>query len=286
MRGIPRRAAGLAMVVLRSFSRQAVGITVVVVLTITGAGLLVAAFNTSPPLRPPQPAAAAAPPPSQVSVADSPTPTPSRAPAPTVSAAPTATELPTVTPSPAVTPSPLGSPAPEPVQTVTPTPTPTPTKRVGMPRSTPVKISIPRIGVNAHIMKLGLDSDRTLQMPTEAQADLAGWYKYGPAPGQAGNSVVVGHVDSKRGPAVFFRLGALKPGDSIRIARTDGSVALFKVDGVKTYRKSNFPTGLVYGPSAKPQLRLVTCGGPWSKHDSYRDNTIVFASRVSAAARG
>jgi LPXTG-site transpeptidase (sortase) family protein len=132
-------------------------------------------------------------------------------------------------------------------------------------------------------MKLGLEKDRSLQMPTETQADLAGWYKYGPSPGEAGNSVVVGHVDSKRGPAVFWRLGALKPGDRIRVTRTDGSVALFKVDGVKTYRKSNFPTQLVYGPSAKPQLRLVTCGGPWSKQNSYRDNTIVFASRVSAA---
>ena len=131
-------------------------------------------------------------------------------------------------------------------------------------------------------MQVGLNSDRTLKVPSPAQADLAAWYKLGPSPGQVGNSVIVGHLDSSvLGPAVFFQLSELMPGDVIKVSRQDGSVAAFTVDGVKAYHKDNFPTALVYGPSAKPGLRLVTCGGPWDEQTSYRDNTIVFASLAS-----
>ncbi|MFY1687573.1 class F sortase [Plantactinospora sp. WMMB782] len=146
-------------------------------------------------------------------------------------------------------------------------------------RSEPIKIMIPRIGVDAAVMPLGLTPDGMVQAPPLARAGLAGWYRLGPTPGEAGNSVIVGHVDSREiGPAVFFRLGALLPGDGIQVIREDGSLASFVVDGVKSYPKAAFPTELVYGPSEESGLRLVTCGGDFDERTgSYPENVIAFA---------
>lgn len=154
---------------------------------------------------------------------------------------------------------------------------------VGMPRSVPTIVTISKIGVNATIMPLGLNSDGTIQVPSLDQAQQAGWYQLGPSPGQVGNSVIVGHVDSyAMGPAVFFRLGELRPQDRIEVTRADGTVARFTVDGVKSYPKTNFPTDLVYGPSSKIGLRLVTCGGQFDdKQRSYIDNIVVFATAAT-----
>ncbi|MFC4019390.1 class F sortase [Micromonospora sp. GCM10011542] len=150
----------------------------------------------------------------------------------------------------------------------------------GLARSAPTTIEIPRIGVNAKIMSLGTNPDGTVQVPPLDQADQAGWYEPGASPGETGNAVIVGHVDSaKLGPAVFFDLGSLTPGDTITVRRVDGQPATFRVDSVKSYPKASFPTELVYGPSDRPGLRVVTCGGdfdPTAK--TYLNNVIVFAS--------
>ncbi len=147
----------------------------------------------------------------------------------------------------------------------------------------PVRLTIPRIDVDAKIMSLGIDKNGSLQVPPRSKAQFAGWYRLGPSPGEVGNAVIVGHVDTAQsGPAVFFKLGALKKGDVIKVARKDGTHASFKVDGVKSYAKSAFPTDLVYGPSDQPGLRLVTCGGPWTKKTHYRDNVIVFATPTTS----
>jgi hypothetical protein len=150
----------------------------------------------------------------------------------------------------------------------------------GMTRSTPTRVRIPRIGVDARVMNLGIGENGRIEVPPLEKADLAGWYELGPSPGEVGNSVVVGHVDSyAMGPAVFFKLGALKPGDDIEIKRKDGSVARFIVDGVDSYPKNEFPTGLVYGSSQQAGLRLVTCGGVFDESQrEYTDNVIVFAT--------
>ncbi|MFC0503101.1 class F sortase [Micromonospora costi] len=152
----------------------------------------------------------------------------------------------------------------------------------GLPRSTPTTITIPRIGVDAQIMSLGTNPDGTVQVPPLDQAQLAGWYEPGPSPGEVGNAVIVGHVDSaKLGPAVFFDLGALQPGDTVTVNRQDGQPATFRVDEVKSYPKTSFPTELVYGPSDRPSLRVVTCGGQFDENArSYLNNVIVFASLV------
>jgi hypothetical protein len=145
--------------------------------------------------------------------------------------------------------------------------------------SPPRRISIPAIGVSAPVIPLHLNPDRTLEVPRDyAQT---GWFTGGPEPGERGPSVIVGHVDSKTGPAVFYRLRELRRGQIIKIGRIDGTTVRFRVDGLERWPKSEFPTSRVYGRTRGATLRLVTCSGnfdPASGH--YEDNTIVFATRV------
>ncbi|MGS2616816.1 class F sortase [Micromonospora sp. LZ34] len=160
-------------------------------------------------------------------------------------------------------------------------PSPSPTV-AGMPRSQPTRIRIPRIGVDAPTVPLGLDRNQQIAVPAVNQPNTTGWYKLGPSPGEVGTAVVVGHVDSRAtGRAVFFRLGALKPGDTIEVPRKDGKKARFIVDGVARYPKKKLPLSLVYGHTGKAQLRVITCGGDYDKAaKSYKDNIVVFATLV------
>ncbi|MGC4778737.1 class F sortase [Micromonospora sp. C41] len=152
-----------------------------------------------------------------------------------------------------------------------------------LPRSAPTTISIPRIGVRAEIMSLGTNPDGTVQVPPLDQAMKAGWYSPGASPGEAGNAVIVGHVDSAQlGPAVFFNLGALVAGDTIVVTRQDGRSATFTVREVGSYPKTAFPAAQVYGPSAVPALRVVTCGGVFDRTaGSYLNNIVVYAPMTS-----
>jgi len=147
--------------------------------------------------------------------------------------------------------------------------------------SDPVHLSIPAIGVSSGMLQLGLNSDSTVEVPPLSQVATPGWYKYSPAPGVAGSSVVLGHVDSAAAPGVFFRLGALRPGDEVDVTRADGATAVFRVDGVQEFPKSAFPTKLVYYPTSYPSLKLVTCGGRFdAASGNYLDNVIAFATLV------
>ena len=161
-----------------------------------------------------------------------------------------------------------------------------PTKTIK--RSVPVRLRIPAIGVNAPIAEVGLNTDDTVQVPPLADHNLAGWYKYGPTPGQKGPSVLLGHVDSVTGASVFFDLKDLKKGDKIYVQLKDGKTATFVVDGLQRVTKTAFPTADVYGKLSYAGLRLITCGGsfdPTTGH--YEDNIIVYAhlSLCSLAAR-
>jgi sortase family protein len=151
-------------------------------------------------------------------------------------------------------------------------------------RSLPVSVNIPAIGVSSKLLHLGLNSDGTMQVPSlTTSADVAAWYKYSATPGQIGASVIEGHVDSYRGPAVFFRLGALRPGDAIDVTLADGVTAIFRVTGVREYLKSNFPAKSIYGTAGYAALRLITCGGTFDYATGhYLSSTVVFASLVSA----
>ncbi|WP_434741459.1 class F sortase [Micromonospora sp. SH-82] len=148
-----------------------------------------------------------------------------------------------------------------------------------LPRSQPTTVSIRQIGVQAQVMQLGTNPDGTVQTPPLEQSHLTGWYAKGASPGEVGNAVIIGHVDNRDGPAVFWELGALQPGSTIEVGRQDGRSVVFTVDEVRSYPKTAFPTDLVYGPNDRPGLRLVTCGGEFDqKAQSYLENTVVFAS--------
>jgi Sortase domain len=154
-------------------------------------------------------------------------------------------------------------------------------------QSLPVSVSIPAIGVQSALLRLGRNSDGTMQVPSLiTSADEAAWYKYSVTPGQIGASVIEGHVDSYQGPAVFFRLGALRPGNRIDVKLADGITAVFRVTGVREYAKDKFPANTVYGPADYAALRLITCGGdfdPATGH--YLSSVVVFAS-LTAPAHG
>jgi sortase (surface protein transpeptidase) len=144
----------------------------------------------------------------------------------------------------------------------------------------PVRISIPRIDVTSSLDRLGRAADGTVQVPTKWE--VAGWYALGPRPGEAGSAVILGHVDSKSGPAVFFRLRELRSGDVIEVARADRSTVRFVVQRTAQYSKRRFPTDEVYYPTLQPELRLVTCGGSFDDTTGhYRSNIIVFATLAS-----
>jgi sortase (surface protein transpeptidase) len=141
----------------------------------------------------------------------------------------------------------------------------------------PVRLQIPRIGVDSSLDRLGRAPNGTVQEPS--RWDVAGWYAPGPRPGDPGSAVILGHVDSKRGPAVFFRLRELRHGDQIDVTRADGATVRFVVQRTAKYDKRLFPTDEVYYPTLIPALRLVTCGGQFDATTGrYRSNIIVFAT--------
>jgi hypothetical protein len=158
-----------------------------------------------------------------------------------------------------------------------------------LPRSLPVSVNIPAIGVDSKLLHLGLNSDGTIQVPSlVTSSGEAAWYKYSATPGQIGSSVIEGHVDSYQGAAVFFRLGALRPGDTVDVTLANGITAIFRVTGVREYAKSRFPAKVIYGATDYASLRLITCGGVFDYATGhYLSSTVVFASLTSSRpARG
>lgn len=141
----------------------------------------------------------------------------------------------------------------------------------------PTRVMIPGIGVASDLEDLGRNPDGTVEVPD--RWDVAGWYADGARPGQPGSAVILGHVDSRQGPAVFARVGELAAGDEIVVERSDGSAVTFVVERTERHDKERFPTEEVYFPTLEPELRLVTCGGSFDRSTGhYRDNVIVFAA--------
>jgi Sortase domain len=149
--------------------------------------------------------------------------------------------------------------------------------------SRPVRIAIPSIGVRAPVHEVGLAEDGSIAVPNIARRNEAGWYRAGPTPGQVGPAVIVGHVDTRTGPAVFYDLSRVRPGARIEVTRQDRRVAIFRVNSVEAFSKARLPADRVYGDFTRPGLRLITCGGQWVGGElGYADNVIVFASLVSS----
>jgi len=150
-------------------------------------------------------------------------------------------------------------------------------RRAARPVARPVAIAIPAIDVRARVVRLGLNADGTLEVPHDFAA--TGWWSGGARPGERGPAVIAGHVDSRTGPAVFFRLGRLHRGDVVDIVRRDGSVVQFAVTRLAHYSKAHFPSGAVYGRTRRPALRLITCSGAFDRaRGHYVDNTVVYAT--------
>ncbi len=148
------------------------------------------------------------------------------------------------------------------------------------PSAPPLEVLVPRIGVRSRLVGLRLNLDGTVQVPDNY--GVAGWYRDGPAPGDPGAALILGHVDSTTGPGIFFRLRELRKGDSVLVRRADGTTARFVVDRLVEYPKTRFPAAKVYAGTARPELRLITCSGDFAQ-GHYLDNLVVFARQVAAA---
>jgi LPXTG-site transpeptidase (sortase) family protein len=189
--------------------------------------------------------------------------------------------IPTTSDSPRQEPTVPGSvPAPG---TTEPSPAETGAPPAAPPVALPASVSIPAIDVRSELITLGLNPDGTLAVPQPGpDYDKAAWFDGSPRPGEVGPAVIEGHVDSAaNGPSVFYRLGELATGDRVEVTREDGAVVTFEVYEVRVVPKDDFPTVDVYGNTEGPELRLITCGGPFdSAAGSYEDNVVVFASQV------
>jgi sortase (surface protein transpeptidase) len=140
----------------------------------------------------------------------------------------------------------------------------------------PSTLSIPRIGVRAAIVGVGLKANGAMQTPDPGQV---GWYRNGPRPGDPGPAVLVGHVDTRTSRDVFYHLRQLRPGDEVLVGRAGGTTSRFLVDRLERHPKTALPTSRIWTRSNRPLLRLITCAGtfdPATRH--YRDNLIVYAS--------
>ncbi|MEU8104446.1 class F sortase [Nonomuraea muscovyensis] len=149
--------------------------------------------------------------------------------------------------------------------------------------STPVRIVIKKLGINAPIKSVGLAKDGTIQVPPPNDPNLAGWYRHMSTPGEAGPAVLLGHKDTRTRSAVFTRLHEIRHGDQIEVKRQDGTTAVFTVGGVEQASKKTFPTQRVYGQQANAQLHLITCGGTYDRTiGHYTDNIIVYATMTGS----
>ncbi|WP_112489616.1 class F sortase [Streptomyces bacillaris] len=149
-----------------------------------------------------------------------------------------------------------------------------------LPYAPASRVRIPTINVDAPIIDVNLDADGWIDAPPAEDPNLAGWYQNGISPGERGTSVVVGHVDNTSGPAVFYGLGSLQKGHRVEVERYDGRIGVFEVYGVEVFSKNDFPGARVYGDTGHAELRVITCGGSYSKAGGYEGNVVVFARLV------
>ncbi|RJL23567.1 class F sortase [Bailinhaonella thermotolerans] len=143
------------------------------------------------------------------------------------------------------------------------------------PPVAPERLEIPSLKVDAELMLLGFDDEGDIELPPYEKPEVAGWFEHSVVPGDKGASVIIGHVDTRTEPAVFYDLKRVKKGASLRITRSDGKVASYRVESVESVDKDRFPVEKVY---SAPGLRLVTCGGGFDRaRHEYKENVIVYA---------
>jgi hypothetical protein len=154
-----------------------------------------------------------------------------------------------------------------------------------MDRSLPVRLTMGRVGINAPLISVARAADGTVATPPFSAPHTAGWFDGSVTPGEQGTSVVVGHVDTRTGPAVFYPLSVTRPGDQISVQRADHSVADFTVDRIAVIARDAFDEGQVYGATGRPELRLITCGGTFNPAtEEYSSNVVVYAHLTATHA--
>ncbi|WP_216212352.1 class F sortase [Amycolatopsis aidingensis] len=145
-------------------------------------------------------------------------------------------------------------------------------------RVKPTRISIPKLEATSSLIEVGMDENRQIEVPPIDQPMQAAWYKHAQVPGDPGPAVILGHVDGRQQPGIFYRLHELTAGDEILINLADGTELRFRTTRVQQIDKDEFPTELVYGSADEPELRLITCGGAFDEQaQSYTDNVIAYA---------
>ncbi|MGW0750974.1 class F sortase [Streptomyces sp. NPDC002587] len=152
----------------------------------------------------------------------------------------------------------------------------------------PQRVDVPSIGVQAPVISRGLDADGAIEPPPYESPGTVGWWGNGVRPGAAGAALMVGHVDTKSKPAVFYGLSSAQPGDKVRVVRADGSVAEFTIEDVRVYERAGFDPHKAYGQRVKgrAELRLVTCGGSYDKAaKEYTANVVVSAYLTGSGVR-
>lgn len=148
-------------------------------------------------------------------------------------------------------------------------------------RSVPLRVHVPSVGIDAPLIRLGLDRDGAVAVPPMSVPTEAGWFTGDPTPGERGAAVIVGHVDTDYGRAVFYPLGDVQPGALVIVDRADKTHAQFRVTSVEVVDKNRFPADRVYGSddNGTPQLRIITCGGAFDG-SHYADNLVVYTQLV------
>ncbi|MFC9817701.1 class F sortase [Streptomyces virginiae] len=154
--------------------------------------------------------------------------------------------------------------------------------------SLPQRVDVPSIGIQAPVVSRGLDKDGAIEPPSYDSPGTVGWWGQGVQPGAAGTALMVGHVDTRSKPAVFYGLSSAQAGDKVRVVRADGSVAEFTIEDVRVYERAAFDAHKAYGPrvAGRAELRLVTCGGTYDKAaKEYTANVVVSAYLTGVGAR-
>lgn len=146
-----------------------------------------------------------------------------------------------------------------------------------LPSSTATRIRIPSVRVDAPLTRVSLDAAGWIDAPPAGRPELAGHFRGSVTPGEQGTSVIVGHVDTGEGPAVFYDLGRLAKDSRVEMSRADGTTAVFTVYGVEAFTKRGFPAKSVYRATGAPELRLITCGGAFTEKTGYQGNVVAFA---------
>ncbi|MFI8823960.1 class F sortase [Streptomyces sp. NPDC053431] len=147
-----------------------------------------------------------------------------------------------------------------------------------MPRSAPIRLRIPKIGVDAPFIGLKIGPSGALDPPPANDTNLVGWQSSGPSPGERGTAIIAGHLDTLTSPAVFARLTELSPGDHFEVDRADGTTAVFLIDSVESFNKDDFPNKRVYADTPSALARLITCAGAYDRQArDYTENLVAFA---------